>query len=61
MDRIVTPSGVFTMPRPFAGLYEDMEDEDNQRGPEPEPDPPGYRVIIRRPLTGRVPALGEVR
>lgn len=51
MDRIVTPPGVL-MARPCAGLndlIEDLEREDNARGPEPEN---GLRVIIRRPVIG---------
>lgn len=48
MDRIVMPSGVFTMARPCAGLVEDMEREDNDLGPEAEPESV-LRVVIHRP------------
>lgn len=51
MDRIATPSSVMTMAPPYAGLIEDMEGEDNARGPEPEPENV-VRVIIRRPANG---------
>ena len=54
MDRIVTPPGVL-MARPCAALtdlIDDLEREDNARGPEPES---SLRVIIRRPVIGGVP------
>jgi hypothetical protein len=51
VDRIPTPSGVLTKVRPCAGLIEDMEREDNARGPEPEPESV-LRVIISRPVIG---------
>ncbi|MFJ4577630.1 hypothetical protein ACIP4W_41095 [Streptomyces sp. NPDC088846] len=46
MDRIATPAGVITVDRPSAGLFEDMERDDNERGPEPEPESALRTVII---------------
>ncbi|MEV5567656.1 hypothetical protein AB0L54_33095 [Streptomyces sp. NPDC052196] len=51
MDRIATPTGVITEAPPGAGLIEDLEREDNARGPEPEP-PSLTRIIISRPVIG---------
>ncbi|MFJ9901217.1 hypothetical protein ACIQPR_48760 [Streptomyces sp. NPDC091280] len=51
MDRIATPPGVLTKDRVFAGLIEDLEREDDARGPEPEPESV-LRVIISRPVIG---------
>ncbi|MFJ8314042.1 MULTISPECIES: hypothetical protein [unclassified Streptomyces] len=51
MDRIATPTGVITTAPPYVGLFEDWEREDNDRGPEPEPENLA-RVIIRRPVIG---------
>ncbi|MFE7268738.1 hypothetical protein ACFU9B_43460 [Streptomyces sp. NPDC057592] len=38
MDRIATPTGVITVDRPSAGQYEDWESDDNELGPEAEPE-----------------------
>ncbi|MES9512198.1 hypothetical protein ABWJ92_38525 [Streptomyces sp. NPDC000609] len=46
MDRTVTPTGVITAARPSAGLIEDLEREDDRRGPEPEPESALRTIII---------------
>lgn len=52
MDRIATPTSVFTAAPPRAGLIEDMERDDNRRGPEPEDSALRLRTVIHCPVRG---------
>lgn len=39
------PSMTRTTPAPSSGLYDDMEDEDNRRGPEPDEADAFHRLV----------------
>ncbi|MCQ9132866.1 hypothetical protein [Streptomyces hilarionis] len=50
------PSMTRTIPAPSNGLYDDMEDEDNRRGPEPDEFDAFHRLVRHLVADGDVRA-----